>query len=625
VDEYLRFINARNLLIDGCMFNDTVGAGYNIIASSFVNATDVVIRNSSFVTPNTTAISVNPNIMLDNFTVMDCTFKPDTTLEFYTSLVTNVMLENNTIGGAAQFTGVVNVTLRGNTFNSTSSIGGLSLTNLVSPLVVNNTFVTHATPIIIDGCTTYRVINNTIFHTSGRTIHLKGFNNGGVIAGNNIRSQTMSGGLFFDITASNNNDVLIQDNVFDGISLHDNAIAMILYSGISNITVIGNWFINVDYVFLTGLFSSITNVTGNYFDNIIAFIKPGSFTLPVSMQRNYYRNYFVRFPYAITSNAIPATGQVLQYTYNVQGVLNDTEPLYYAPWYIRNEIVYLQFDSVVNGQEIPFGNMRVYLDGMLITTLSPIVVHVLYHILVCDLSGNLYLNQTYNLNATGIYFQEHLDLAAQCFFFWFSSIDNFGLPFEIVKLFVNGSRVTTSSPTMLSETSRITIKDYANSILYDQVLNLSIVGINLDLGLAIAMITFSNDYNQTVIFYLIKGGVTVSFTIPRLSSITVRLAMGDYQYEITDLSGHQLESGDLTFDAVDSASFFVVFGKVSVTPPGGLPDATAQLFGVTLITAGVIGAVLIFAAIVSRRSSGSGGSRPSTRPSKKIKKYKYVM
>ncbi len=624
VDEYLQFINAHDLLIDGCTFNDTAGAGYNIFASGVLNATDVVIRNSSFVTPNTTAITVNPNVMMVNLTIIDCSFVEDTALDFYTALVSNVVLDNNLIGGSVMFDAVTNITVHGNIFNSTSLVGGLRLKNIVSPLIVNNTFITHATPITIDGCTTYQVINNTLTHPSNHTLVLTGFNSGGMIKGNHIRSQAMAGSIYFDL-AANNDDVLIQDNIFDGVSLHDDAIAMVLYSGAVNITVIGNWFINVDYAFFMGFSTSITNVTGNFFDSVIAIINSNSSSLPVSMQRNYYRNYFTRFPYAITSNDIPTTGQVLQYPYNIRGALNDTQPLYYEPWFVINRIVYLQFDSVVNGAEVPLGYLRVYLDGTLITTLSPVVEHVLYNIVAYDLKGNLYTNRTYNMNATGQYLQIVLDVATQCFFSWFSNIDNFGLPFEIVKLFVNGSRVTTNAPTMLSEISRITIKDYANSILYDHVLNLSIVGIYLDLGLAIATITFSNEYNQTVIFYLIKGGVTVSFTIPRLSSITVRLAMGDYQYEITDLTGHQLESGDLTFDAGDSASFFVVFGKVSVTPPGGLPDATAQLLSVTLITVGVLGAVLVFATIVSRGSSGSGGSRPRPRPSKKSKKYKYVM
>jgi hypothetical protein len=356
------------------------------------------------------------------------------------------------------------------------------------------------------------------------------------------------------------------------------------------------------------------NVSANVFEGPQTF-NLREWQIHLNWIGNVYLDYFDVFPFALTLNT---TTDVLEFEYQVNATINDTRPLYWAPWYPRHEVIHIQFDSVVNGQEVPLGYLRVYLDGVAITTLSPAIGHVLYRITAYDLNGHLYHDDIYNVNATGIYLMIILDLAVQAFFAFFSTIDNFGLEFSLLKLYVNGTRVTTNAPVMLSEMSRITIRDYANSILYNQVLNLSITGIYLDLGFAIATITFSNEYNQTVIFYLMKGGVTVSFIIPRLSSITIRLAMGDYDYEITDLEGNELETGSMTFAAGDATSFFVTFGKVSITPPGGLPDATGSLIMFCLIAAGVIGTMLVSAAILSRRPKRSSGGSTN-------RKYKYII
>ena len=556
IDDKLRFINTNSLVVNGCVFNSTLGSAYNIICSGFLNASNVLINNCSFVSNNTLAINMSPDVKMDNLNVTNCFFTDSSDIFFANNLVSNVNFINNTIGAFVEFRYTINVTLQGNVFSSTS-YGGLRLYAVTNSLILNNTFITATTSITLEGCAYYRIINNT-FYTSGATYGIYGISftvsNVGLISGNHFMMQLMTAGIMFGFAYTNTN-ILINGNTFDGVSAKNSGVGIDTSSYNSNFSVIGNWFIDVKYPFEIGLISSVTNISGNYFDSVTSILKPGGL-LPSSMERNYYRDYFSKFPQAITNNA-PATGEVLQYQYTIQGAFNDTEPLYYEPWYVRNQMTFLQFDSIVNGQEIPLGYLRVYIDDVLITTITPIIDHVLFTVKVFDLKGRLYYNATRNLNQTGIYLQIYLDVAVQVFFDFYSTIDFFGFEFTLVKLFVNGMRVTTDEPFMLPEVSNITVRDFANSVLFNHAFNFSQntaaynynqTGIYVDIGLPIMWLTITNNEKSEVIIYLTKNSVTSTIFVSAGFEVQIRLSTGSYHYIATYGTERRLRMKILTLE-----------------------------------------------------------------------------
>lgn len=149
-----------------------------------------------------------------------------------------------------------------------------------------------------------------------------------------------------------------------------------------------------------------------------------------------------------------------------------------------------------------------------------------------------------------------LPIAAKYDFFirYFSNLDRFGLDFNLVNTLVNGTQVTTDSIRILSPTARIVIKDFANSTIKDVIVNKNVEGQYVNLGLDIATIILSNNYNYTILFYLSKNNVTISYSLPSLSSIILRLALGKYHYIITDTDGNEILEKDIEFTTSTSIS-----------------------------------------------------------------------
>jgi len=325
----------------------------------------------------------------------------------------------------------------------------------------------------------------------------------------------------------------------------------------------------------------------------------------VTLQHNYYREYFDLQPVDVTVNL---STTVLESPVNVTGpggiYYQDDYPEYYAAWFERSESVFLQFDSGITGEEIFFGNLKVYKDNTTqITTTAMLVEHVLFRLTVYDSHMNLYLDAMYNFNDTGIYLAINLSIVPQVFFAYWSSIDWFGLE-NIVKLYIDGQRITRLDPTMLPEVIHVELVDNANMSLYDQVLNLSVTGIYLDISLLVAPVLFTNNYTETILVYLTRGNSTAVFPIAPSSGLLYRLGTGDYDYQVTSLDGEDLEDGSWTVDAADPASFAVIFGNVTVTPPGLMVNPNSLIVAV-IVTVGILGGTLTFAAVFRRKKQSS--------------------
>jgi hypothetical protein len=270
--------------------------------------------------------------------------------------------------------------------------------------------------------------------------------------------------------------------------------------------------------------------------------------------------------------------------------VNDVHPLYYAPWYPRYTQVFFNFYSNVDGLGIPFSNLHVELNSIPLTVTDPVIPYVLYHLYAADYRGRLLFDQVLNLNDTGIYVDIGLDIAVQIFIHFYSSIDHLGLPFDTVKLYIDGVRYTRFDPIMDMMVIHVVVRDFADIVLYTSTINLSVTGVYLDISLNIATITFTNNYDESVVFEMTRGNTTVTIALGRASNVQLRLAMGNYSYIVTNTNGTLLESRDITFAAASPEDFVINIGPVQ----NGLnPTATiiiySFMFGVSFGGIAVLG------------------------------------
>lgn len=195
------------------------------------------------------------------------------------------------------------------------------------------------------------------------------------------------------------------------------------------------------------------------------------------------------------------------------------------------------------------------------------------------------------------------------FISYFSNIDRFGLEWNLVNTFINGTRVTTPNVRILSPNANIVVKDFAGSLIKNVTVNKELDGIYINIGLDIATLIVSNNYNKTIIFYLSKNDVTISYSIPSLASIVLRLALGTYRYLVTDTDGNEIFDKEITLDASSSISM----GSWTLTFPED-PRVQAQteinIIVSVIAIAGIAAAGIVVAAQFAKRVNKSKKRTP---------------
>ena len=143
-------------------------------------------------------------------------------------------------------------------------------------------------------------------------------------------------------------------------------------------------------------------------------------------------------------------------------------------------------------------------------------------------------------------------------------------------------------PIMDMRVITLVVTDFAGIVLYNHVLNLSVVGTDLDIPLDIATITLVNNREEDVVLRLTRGNTTMSFALGRDSNIQLRLAMGIYDYEVRAASDNALlESHTITFQASSPEGFVINLGPIK--PPSN-PLLELSVFGAFIgLTAAGIG------------------------------------
>lgn len=179
----------------------------------------------------------------------------------------------------------------------------------------------------------------------------------------------------------------------------------------------------------------------------------------------------------------------------------------------------------------------------------------------------------------------------------YSTIDNYGFPFELCRVYVNGTQVTTPSVRVLSPSANIVVRDFSDLIVLNKTIHKNIDGQYIDLGLPIASIVLSNQYSFTVDFFLTRNDKTIYYQLPPDAMIILRLALGEYHYIALDLNGTELEEKDITFKATDIPS--ITLGKKSEPEAVPIPVELNIIIAVIAI-AGITGAGIVLASLFKR-------------------------
>jgi len=194
---------------------------------------------------------------------------------------------------------------------------------------------------------------------------------------------------------------------------------------------------------------------------------------------------------------------------------------------------------------------------------------------------------------------------------YYSNIDGFGIDFNRVNTSVNGTELTTQFVRVLSPDAELIVKDFFGSILLNRTVNKFIDGQYVSLGLDVIEIFIKNNYNFTVNFFLIKSGVEISYSIPPQTDQLTRIALGTYQYVVTDEEGNELYNQNATFsiNAQDSISF----GFTEVTPDNIYLTSLLD-YVIYMVTFAAFMGVMIYISIrISRRRNNNKRKKRETK------------
>ncbi len=124
-------------------------------------------------------------------------------------------------------------------------------------------------------------------------------------------------------------------------------------------------------------------------------------------------------------------------------------------------------------------------------------------------NGTYIKTETDTLNVTNDTFYIISGFTAHLFFGLYNTNEGLGIPWDTLKYFINGERLTTREyHTYINHTLNITIKDYYNQTLYTGNVTLNKTYTNLDFGLTFHSWKFGNTNDQYYIISLLKQGAT---------------------------------------------------------------------------------------------------------------------
>jgi hypothetical protein len=641
---------AENVLIENVHFETYTGDALTI-GTVFGDTNNVTIANSTFHSndgPNS-ASGIATAVGLTNITnvrVLNSDFRQhDTHLDIYRT--EGLLIVNNTMNMTGNIAARIHYSrdllFENNTIyaGNTTHDENVFVKEAINATIQHNNILDDSGPYGSIYIETYAInctIHDNVIRADFGTLHTDGIRveqgYGNIITNNTITGWI--GGSVISVVSFPGANNVIANNTIESAGTNgygpvvDNIISV---SGSGPALLIeNNTFINTTrtFMYVDGGATCPIVVTRNYF---VRPVPVNYFTcnmsgMNITWDSNYYQNYYDVFHDDITTDLnmttlesdviiLPAGGNV---------TIMDTSPRYHAPWYPRADMVYFNFFSNVDGLGIPFSNLAVVLDGTPLTVTNPIIAHVLFRLTISDFRGRLLSDVVYNLNETGIYINIGLDIAVQIFIYYSSNLDTFGYEFTLAKLYVDNVRTPRFDPIMDHEIINFVVRDFANRILYNQTWNLTATGCYVDIGLNVTTAVIHNLFNYSVIFHYSIAGVENSFPLAGGQYFDVRVALGTYDYWVTDSHGHVIDDqdGHAIYETKSiTGPVAIEFGWVTISipppPPPGNTTYTTSILDYIII-AMAIGGVFALVLTVNVKVKGKTKKRkkesPATRPSR---------
>jgi len=146
---------------------------------------------------------------------------------------------------------------------------------------------------------------------------------------------------------------------------------------------------------------------------------------------------------------------------------------------------------------------------------------------------------------------------------YFYTFDRFGIDFYWLNVSIDGEQIASNTQTIEQLIFRLTIKDFAGEILYEQMHNYNRTK-NINLYLPIAVIELKNNYNFETTLVIFKSNSNLTFSLPAQFGTDIRLALGTYIYKVYSVNGTLLIDTSIIFDLGNNTRYSISIGSAVI-------------------------------------------------------------
>lgn len=547
ISSYLKLVNL--VLNDTNVTSSSDWKSANMIIE---NCTNIELINCTFY--NASNCSKNLHILdySESIDITNCTFNGETMNNSH-GFQTNAIYLNDSFDITINNT-IINDTYNGIAIDNTSDstildseiyscelYGIVSQTRAVNITILNNSIYYCNIGMYFTVLDDYIYIyNNTIYKTwQGDAIKISGGLDVAEIINNTIHD------VAFELEGADASGINIvgepEDIIIQNNTIYNSAFGITISTNAENITVIDNHIYSNEKGLVLSNTNYDLNFTGNLIENNDLAIEDSGLQDPANFTGNLFKDntVLINFLEAPTVENYDFTGNAF----------------------------YDYFDYYPNDTVDAFGSVTLESD---------------YTIYEGIIDEEPWYYEEWYFNERNLYIS------------YFSTFDYFGFEFNKVKTFIDGVQIASDSITLEEQIFRLTVRDYANVKLYDELHNIN-ASLYLNIGLDVAEIEFFNNGTIEAILTIERNEVSTQFQIAPGTSRRAWLSAGDYEYVVEDPDGEVQIDSEFTVDGSKTLNIGWVVLEVEEEPPTEPLDPTELVL--TLI--GIIGGTAVIILVVA--------------------------
>jgi hypothetical protein len=211
------------------------------------------------------------------------------------------------------------------------------------------------------------------------------------------------------------------------------------------------------------------------------------------------------------------------------------------------------------------------------------------------------------------YFEAPSLIFPQVFFHFYSNYNLQGQLWDLLKLYMNGNRITSQSPVNVPELINVVVMDYGNNSVYSHQYDLAVTGIYIDIGLDLTQLLIVNNYSIAINYHIKIGHSNVVIPVGPRADFPLSLITGTFAWFITDNANANLTqeigggpvSGSIT---VAGPTSITLWGNTTVTVSQNPYTPSQTDWILSLVAVGL--AIGIPAALVMIRPRINRSARP---------------